>query len=47
MHILMNMIPLFFFGRAIENIFGSKRLLLLYLGGAIFGGIFQLTLDSK
>ena len=39
-HILFNMIWLYMFGRIILNIFSGKRLLTIYLLGAIFGGLF-------
>ncbi len=40
LHILFNMIWLYMFGRIILNLFSGKRLLTIYLLGAIFGGLF-------
>lgn len=39
-HILFNMIWLYMFGRIILNLFSGKRLLTIYLLGAVFGGLF-------
>ncbi|MBT8263052.1 MAG: rhomboid family intramembrane serine protease [Bacteroidia bacterium] len=39
-HILFNMIWLYMFGRIILNYFSGKRLLTIYLLGAIVGGLF-------
>lgn len=38
-HILFNMIWLYMFGRIILNVFSGKRLLTIYLLGAVFGGL--------
>jgi len=40
LHILFNMIWLYMFGRIILNLFSGKRLLTIYLLGAIIGGLF-------
>lgn len=37
--LVFNMVTLYFFGRTIEAHFGPKRLLYLYLLGALVGGI--------
>ncbi|EAR89431.2 S54 family peptidase (macronuclear) [Tetrahymena thermophila SB210] len=42
MHLGANMIGLYFFGKFIENQFGSRALAKLYFGGALLGGIFIL-----
>jgi membrane associated rhomboid family serine protease len=39
-HIIFNMLFLWWFGRELEQIYGSKKFLLLYLGGGIFAGLF-------
>lgn len=39
LHILGNMLGLFFLGRVIEQLIGKRQFLLLYLGGALFGGL--------
>ena len=41
-HLFANAITLFFFGRNIELVFGAKRLLQLYIGGALAGALMQL-----
>lgn len=41
-----NMITFYFFGRAVESTFGSKRLLVLYLAG-IIGGVMLSNLNSN
>lgn len=38
-HILINMIVLWFFGRELESRLGSRRFLVLYLAGGVFGGM--------
>ena len=40
-HLLMNMIGLYFFGRAVEDFLGSRGLLKLYLTGGLVGGLAQ------
>lgn len=45
-HILFNMLVLFFFGRNIEPIYGSKEFLLFFLGGVVVAGIGHLLLQS-
>jgi membrane associated rhomboid family serine protease len=41
MHFVFNMMGLYFLGKAVEDLIGSKRFLLLYLGSGIVGGILQ------
>ena len=43
-HFIFNMMGLFFLGRAVEGMIGSKRLLLLYLSSGAVGGVFQTVL---
>ena len=38
-HILFNMLFLYWFGRSVEGVWGTKRFLLFYVGGAVFAGI--------
>lgn len=35
-----NMLSLYFFGKFIENRFGSRSMLGLYMGGVLLGGLF-------
>jgi membrane associated rhomboid family serine protease len=44
MHLLMNMIGLYFFGRAIEEMLGSSGMLKLYLASGVVGGLLQVAL---
>ncbi len=39
LHIFGNMLGLFFIGRVIEPVVGKPQFLILYLGGALFGGL--------
>lgn len=39
MHILCNMLVLFFFGPPLERLYGKREFILFYLTSAIFGGI--------
>lgn len=41
-HLLMNMILLYFVGKILEQFFGPKRLLTIYLLGGIAGGILEI-----
>jgi membrane associated rhomboid family serine protease len=43
-HLLGNMIGLFFFGRAMEGMLGSRGMLKLYLASGTIGGLFQMAL---
>jgi membrane associated rhomboid family serine protease len=43
-HLLMNMIGLYFFGRAIEQMLGSAGMLKLYLASGVIGGLVQVAL---
>lgn len=43
MHILINMLILFFFGRELQNVLGTKRFLTLYFVSGIFGGLVQIV----
>jgi membrane associated rhomboid family serine protease len=44
LHILFNMIGLYFFGRVMEEALGSKAMLRLYLLSGTFGGLLQVGL---
>ncbi len=44
-HLLGNLIGLYFFGRAVENILGSRQMLKLYLVSGTIGGLLQVTLQ--
>jgi membrane associated rhomboid family serine protease len=44
MHLLFNMIGLYFFGRAVEEILGSAGMLKLYLVSGMVGGLLQIGL---
>jgi len=44
MHIVGNMLGLFFIGRILEPILGQRQFLALYLGGALAGGVVYLLL---
>ena len=46
-HIFANMITLYFFGSFLNRLVGSRRLLLVYFGGGILGGIFFILLTSQ
>src|SRR6188768_1335945 len=41
-HLLVNMVGLWFAGRMVERLIGPWRLLLLFIFAAVVGGIFQL-----
>ena len=43
-HLLMNMIGLYFFGRAMEQMLGSIGMLKLYLASGVIGGLLQVGL---
>jgi len=45
MHLLLNMIGLYFFGRAVEEILGSRGMLRLYLASGVVGGMLQVALS--
>ena len=47
MHIFSNMFGFYFFGSAIEKMYGPKVLLQLYIAGALMGALFQLSRSSK
>src|SRR4051794_7728012 len=42
MHLLVNMLTLYFAGREVEAIAGPKHLLGIYFGGGLFGGVAQI-----
>jgi membrane associated rhomboid family serine protease len=41
MHFTFNMLGLFFLGRPVEQLIGSRKAMMLYLSSGIIGGIFQ------
>jgi len=43
-HLLLNMIGLYFFGRAVEQMLGSRGMLKLYLASGVVGGLLQIGL---
>jgi len=43
-HLLGNLIGLYFFGRAVEGMLGSRGMLALYLSSGIVGGLLQVAL---
>ncbi len=43
MHLLLNSIAIYFFGRALEDALGKKRFLTLYFASGIFGGLLQMV----
>lgn len=42
LHLMVNLIVLFFFGRALEEHLGRRRFLRLYLGSGVLGGLLQM-----
>lgn len=42
-HLLSNMLFLYFFGRMFERLFDSRRLLYVFVLGGIFGGLFEIV----
>ena len=45
-HLLFNMVFLYFAGKIYEYIFHSKRLLITYIIGGIFGGLAEIIIQS-
>ena len=45
-HLLFNMVFLYFAGKIYEDIFHSKRLLITYIIGGIFGGLAEIIIQS-
>ena len=45
-HLLFNMVFLYFAGKIYEDIFDSKRLLITYIIGGIFGGLAEIIIQS-
>lgn len=46
-HFLLNMLSLYFMGRMVEDIFGSKNYLLLYVLSGVMGNVFTLFLTPN
>jgi len=45
-HLFANMITLYFFGNFLNRLIGSRRLLLIYLGGGLMGGVLFVLLGT-
>lgn len=45
-HLFANMITLYFFGSFLNRFIGNSRLLLIYLGGGLMGGVFFVLLGT-
>ncbi|MFH1662487.1 MAG: rhomboid family intramembrane serine protease [Chloroflexota bacterium] len=45
-HLFANMITLYFFGSFLNRLIGSSRLLLIYLGGGLIGGVLFVLLGT-
>ncbi len=43
-HLLCNLLVIYFFGKALEEVLGRKDYLMLYFTGGVVGGIFQVAL---
>lgn len=43
-HLLGNLLAIYFFGRALEEVLGAKDFLMLYFTGGVVGGLFQISL---
>ncbi len=46
LHLLLNLIAIYFFGRPMEDYLGRRRFLQLYLGSGVVGGVCQVVLDG-
>lgn len=46
LHLAVNMLTLMFAGRELEFLLGKTRMLLIYFGGAILGGLMQLLITG-
>ena len=46
LHLVLNLVAIYFFGRPMEEYLGRKRFLQLYLGSGVLGGICQIALDA-
>src|SRR5271170_2947880 len=42
MHIIFNSLAIFFFGRSVETVLGSRRFLAVYFSSGIIGGVVQM-----
>lgn len=47
LHILLNMLVVFMFGRELERILGARRFLLLYIGSGVIGGLGWVLLTGR
>ena len=46
LHVLFNCLGLYFFGRPVEEVFGSKKFLVLYFLSGFLGGLMQVALTA-
>jgi len=46
LHIIFNSIAIYFFGRPVETVLGSRRFLILYFSSGIIGGLVQMLFAS-
>jgi membrane associated rhomboid family serine protease len=46
LHIIFNLFTLYFFGLAIEQVFGTRRFLQIYFGAGLAGGVLQMLLTA-
>jgi membrane associated rhomboid family serine protease len=44
LHLLLNLVAIYFFGRAIEEALGPRRMLVMYLVGGTVGGLMQILM---
>jgi len=47
LHILLNMLVVFMFGRELERILGVRRFLLLYIGSGVIGGLGWILMSGQ
>lgn len=47
LHLLFNMVPVYFFGKQLEMLYGGTQLLKLYFGGSALGGLMLCMQNSS
>jgi len=47
LHILLNLLVVFMFGRELERILGARRFLLLYIGSGVIGGLGWVMMSGR
>ncbi|MBL7077670.1 MAG: rhomboid family intramembrane serine protease [Kiritimatiellae bacterium] len=47
LHILLNMLIVFMFGRELERLLGARRFLLLYIGSGVIGGLGWVMMSAR